>query len=127
MLHTIATEPAHTLQSLTDGIRFRSVVFMASPVQLIRTVGQAVSGLVPPNLATLATSGIGNPFEQALGVTRTAVERWVSITGDLDPIGGHFVRRKCVGRSRGDSGGRPASRAHTRDEQNWFDAFLTPA
>jgi hypothetical protein len=26
---------------------------------------------------------------------RTSVERWISVTGDLDPIGGHFVRRKA--------------------------------
>jgi hypothetical protein len=95
MLHTIAAEPAHTLQPLTDGIRFRSVVFMASPVQLIRTLGQAVSGLVPPGLATLAPTGLAIPSQQALGVTRTSVERWISVTGDLDPVGGHFLRRKA--------------------------------
>ena len=96
MLHTIATQPAHTLQPLADGIRFRSVVFMASPVQLIRTLAQSVSRLVPPELATVAASGLGNPFEQAFGVTKTSVERWVSITGDLDPIGGHFLRNKAA-------------------------------
>lgn len=95
LLHTIASEPAHTLRPLTDGFRFRSVVFMASPVQLIRTLGGAVSGLVPSGLAVMAPSGLGNPVEQALGVAKTGVERWVSITGDLDPIGGHFLRRKA--------------------------------
>jgi hypothetical protein len=95
MLHAIATEPAHTLRPLTDGVRFRSVVFMASPIQLIRTLGQSLNGLVPPGLATTATAGLVNPSEQALGVSKMSVERWVSVTGDLDPIGGHFLRRQA--------------------------------
>ena len=95
LLHTIATQPAHTLRPLSDGIRFRSVVFMASPVQLIRTLAAAIGGLVPSGLATVATAGLGVPSEEGLGVVRTSVERWISVTGDLDPVGGHFVRRKA--------------------------------
>ena len=95
LLHTIATQPAHTLRPLSDGIRFRSVVFMASPVQLIRTLASRISGLVPSGLATAATLGLSNPSETGLGVVRTGVERFISVTGDLDPIGGHFLRRKA--------------------------------
>jgi hypothetical protein len=95
LLHTIATQPAHTLRPLSDGIRFRSVVFMASPVQLIRTLAGAIGGLVPSGLATAAAAGLVVPSEEGLGVVRTSVERWISVTGDLDPIGGHFVRRKA--------------------------------
>ena len=95
LLHTIATQPGHTLRPLSDGIRFRSVVFMASPVQLIRTLAGAIGGLVPSGLATVAAAGLGVPSEEGLGVVRTSVERWISVTGDLDPIGGHFVRRKA--------------------------------
>jgi hypothetical protein len=94
-LHAIATQPEHTLTPFTDEIRFRSVVFMASPVQLIRTLAASLSGLVPPGLATTAAAALGNPAESAFGVSKTSVERWVSVTGDLDPIGGHFLRRKA--------------------------------
>jgi hypothetical protein len=68
---------------------------MASPVQLIRTLAGAIGGLVPSGLATAAAAGLVVPSEEGLGVVRTSVERWISVTGDLDPIGGHFVRRKA--------------------------------
>lgn len=92
LLHTIATQPAHTLRPLTDGVRFRSVVFMASPVQLIRTLAGRINGLVPSGLATAAVAGLSIPSEQGL-VVQKSVEQWISITGDLDPIGGHFLHR----------------------------------
>ncbi|HZI78671.1 MAG TPA: peptidoglycan recognition family protein [Vicinamibacterales bacterium] len=95
LLHAIATQPAHTLRPLSDGIRFRSVVFMASPVQLIRTLASRISGLVPSGLATAAAAALANPSEEGLGAVRTSVERWISVTGDLDPIGGHFLHRKA--------------------------------
>lgn len=95
VLHAMATDAALNLRPVTDGIRFRSVVFVASPVQLIRTVGEAVNALVPHGLATTLASGLAIPAQTALGTTRKSVERWVSITGDLDPIGGHFVRNKA--------------------------------
>jgi hypothetical protein len=95
ILHSIATDPTLNLRPLTDGVRFRTVVFMASPVQLIRTLAQSLGGVVPSGLATTLASGLAIPSEQAHGVQQASVNRWVSITGNLDPIGGHFVRRKA--------------------------------
>jgi hypothetical protein len=94
MLHAIATDPTLNLRPFTDGVKFHGVVFMASPVQLIRSLGQHIGGLLPPGLATLAASGLGIPAEQAFGAAHSSVEQWVSVVGDLDPVGGFFVRQK---------------------------------
>jgi hypothetical protein len=95
LLHAMAGDPTLKLRPGTEGVRFKSVVFMASPVQLIRTVVQAVGGLVPGELATLLAAGLRIPSEEVLRRNIKSVERWVSVTGDLDPIGGHFLRRKA--------------------------------
>jgi hypothetical protein len=96
LLHELATNPAHALQPFSDGLRFRSVVFMASPVQLIRTVAGALGDVLPPGFSTTAGTGLVNPSEAGIGgIVRSSVERWISVTGDLDPIGGHFLRRKA--------------------------------
>lgn len=96
LLHELATNPAHALQPFSDGFRFRSVVFMASPVQFIRTLAGSLGPLVPPGFSTRAGAGLVNPSEAGIaGVVRPSVERWISVTGDLDPIGGHFLRRKA--------------------------------
>ena len=94
MLHEIATDPTLNLHPGTDGVKFHSVVFMASPVQLIRTLGERIAGLMPPGLAALATTGLAIPAEQLFGTAHTSVEQWVSIVGDLDPIGGFFDRQR---------------------------------
>jgi hypothetical protein len=94
MLHEIATDAALNLRPFTDGVKFHGVVFMASPVQLIRTLGQHVGGLLPPGLASLATAGIDIPAERVFGAAHTSVQQWISVVGDLDPVGGFFVRKK---------------------------------
>lgn len=93
-LHAMASDPALNLRPFTDGLRFRSVVFMASPVQLIRTLGLSGGGLVPEGLASLSATGLAIPFETAMGRPHKSARRWVSVTGDLDPVGGHFLRKK---------------------------------
>jgi hypothetical protein len=95
VLHAIATDPELKLTPVTDGIRFRSVVFMASPVQLIRSLAQRIGGVVPEGLATTIGEALAIPSETSAVATRKSVRRWVSVTGDLDPIGGHFFRKRA--------------------------------
>ncbi|MCB9466268.1 MAG: hypothetical protein H6682_21420 [Candidatus Eisenbacteria bacterium] len=95
-LHAAASDPSHGLQPATHGVRFKNVVYMASPVQLIRSVASRISGLVPSHrMATLDPEGLRLPGEDALGMRIESVDNWISITGSLDPIGGFFLRRKA--------------------------------
>lgn len=97
-LHHAALFPTHTLQPATHEVRFENVVFMASPVQMIRTVADAMGGLVPNKrwLYCVRPEGLSIPSETTLsGAVVPSVKRWVSITGDLDPVGGFFFRRKA--------------------------------
>ena len=95
VLHTIATDPVQKLSPGTDGIKFNSVVFMASPVQLIRTLGERVASLLPAGLQSTRGDALSIPGETVLNEITKSVGRWVSVTGDLDPIGGHFLRKKA--------------------------------
>jgi hypothetical protein len=95
VLHGISKNSMLNMRPFTDGVRFRSVVFMASPVQLLRTISQGVSSLVPPGLATMLPPSLSIPIEKAALGSSKSVQRWVSVTGDLDPIGGHFLRKKA--------------------------------
>ena len=97
-LHHAALFPSHVLQPATHEVVFDNVVFMASPVQLIRTVAGAMGNLVPNKrwLYSVRDEGLGIPAETTLsGTVVPAVRNWVSITGDLDPVGGHFFRKKA--------------------------------
>ncbi|MGE0814979.1 MAG: N-acetylmuramoyl-L-alanine amidase [Vicinamibacterales bacterium] len=95
LLHQIATDSRLRLRPATEGVQFRAVVFMASPVQLIRTLAGGVAPLIPGNLATLAPAGLSIPFEMAFGSPVKSVRRWVAVAGDLDPIGGHFFHTRA--------------------------------
>jgi hypothetical protein len=98
-LHAAASNPAYQLMPVSDLMQFRSVQFMASPVQLIRTVAGKFGALVPKrNLATLSDQGLFRPFEKDVvtGQPEFSVRDWVSIAGDLDPVGGHFFRKKAA-------------------------------
>ena len=94
-LHAIANDAAMNLRPFTDGVRFRSVVCMASPVQLIRTFAESVRDVVPSGLASTLAGGLAIPSETVFGAARKSVQQWVSVTGDLDPVGGHFLRDKA--------------------------------
>ncbi len=95
-LHAAAAFPTHGLQPATHGVRFQNVVFMASPVQLIRAAAQRLSGLVPGRwMATLNPDGLTRPYEESFGRKVYSVDNWVSITGTLDPIGGYFMRKRA--------------------------------
>lgn len=97
-LHHIARFPSHLLQPATHEVRFENVIYMASPVQLIRTVADAMGSLVPNKrwLYTVQGDALSIPSETTLtGTVVKSVKRWVSITGNLDPVGGHFFRVKA--------------------------------
>lgn len=97
-LHRAAATPADLLQPASHGVRFENVIFMASPVQLIRTVAMELGPLVPRRntLYTGRDEALSIPSQRkTLGGEVPSVKRWISITGALDPVGGHFYRRKA--------------------------------
>lgn len=97
-LHHAALFPSHVLQPATHEVVFENVIFMASPVQMIRTVAGAMGNLVPNKrwLYSVKEEGLSIPSETTLsGTVVPSVKRWVSITGDLDPVGGHFFKKKA--------------------------------
>ena len=95
VLAAIATEPAHHLRPASDLVTFDSVMLMASPVQLIRTVAGAISGAVP-DLGTLSTVArpLVIPSETRHGKMVPCTRDFISITGSHDPVGGHLLGAK---------------------------------
>ncbi len=95
VLHAIAEEPAHNLRPASDLMTFDSVILMASPVQLIRTVAGAIGGIVP-DLATLATLArpLSIPSEKKGAKVVSCTRDFLSITGSHDPVGGHLLGQK---------------------------------
>ncbi|MEP7382702.1 MAG: hypothetical protein ABI910_13520, partial [Gemmatimonadota bacterium] len=94
-LHHIAQFASHALQPATHEVVFDNVIFMASPVQMIRSVADTLGSLVPNRrwLYTVQGDTLSIPFETTLtGIKVPSVRRWASITGDLDPVGGFFFR-----------------------------------
>jgi len=97
-LHHAALFPSHLLQPAAHGVRFENVIFMASPVQLIRTIADAMGSLVPNKrwLYTVQGDTLSIPRQAKLmGGEVSSVQNWVSITGNLDPVGGHFFRTRA--------------------------------
>ena len=97
-LHAAARSTTDGLAPGTDGVRFDNVIFMASPVQLIRTVAGALGGAVPQlsSLATVSSAALTMPAERIVtGDLVQSVRRTVSITGNLDPVGGWIFRQRA--------------------------------
>lgn len=95
VLHACVKDPSQKLHPAKDGVRFANVVYMASPAQLIRSVAGSISALVPKGLAVLNPQGLRCPIGiSASGRRVPSVKRWVSITGSLDPVGGHLLGKK---------------------------------
>jgi hypothetical protein len=95
-LHAAATDPAHALQPVSDNVHFRAVVMMASPVKLIRTVAEDIPLLVPSpgGLASLGPGGLTLPGQQrGAGDFDGIAKRFISLTGNLDPVGGYLFRQ----------------------------------
>ena len=94
-LTAAAEEPSHELQPASDLVTFDSVILMASPVQLIRSVAGAIQAIVPDiaNLATLAKP-LAIPSETKRGRTTRCTAEFISLTGTHDPVGGHLLGKK---------------------------------
>src|SRR5262245_57049939 len=93
-LQAAVQDPRFGLAPATFGYSLDNVIFMASPVMLIRTVGQEISKAIPQpeTIATLA-SNLTNPSEPgAKNQPVPIAKRIVSITGNLDPVGGFLIR-----------------------------------
>ena len=98
-LHEVCRNPMHTLQPATHHVQFKNVIVMASPVQLVRTVAGQMGAAVPDpaSLATLQGTALSMPAQRRMdGIVVPATTNWVSITGDLDPVGGHLMRNKIT-------------------------------
>lgn len=91
VLSAMATTATYRLRPRTDLFTLEAVVLMASPVQLIRTVASAISAFIPQQdgLATLA-----KPLAIPCEGTTLCTERFISITGSHDPVGGHLFGRR---------------------------------
>lgn len=95
-LHAAAANPGIGLGPGTDGVVFDNVIFMASPVQLIRTVGKAIRVTIPQieRLTTVSAPQLQMPVEQTIVGPVASARRTVSITGDLDPVGGYLLGKR---------------------------------
>ena len=97
-LHAAARSTTDGLAPGTDGVRFDNVIFMASPVQLIRSVAGSLGGAVPQlqTLTSVSSATLSMPAERIVtGDVVPSVRRTVSITGNLDPVGGWFFRQRA--------------------------------
>jgi hypothetical protein len=95
VLTAVANEPSHALRPGSDLFTLDSVVLMASPVQLIRTIADAIGPLIPDreSLATIARP-LAIPAESRRGKLVPFTQDFISITGSHDPVGGHLLGKK---------------------------------
>jgi hypothetical protein len=96
-LHAAAKSTSQGLAPATDGVQFDNVIFMASPVQVIRTVGGAIRDIIPrpSDLACLSDRQLEMPSEDdGMGTLIPSAKRTISVTGNLDPVGGYFFRKQ---------------------------------
>jgi len=96
VLTAAAQEPSHALRPASDLFTLNSVVLMASPVQLIRTVAEAISAFIPDreNLATIAKP-LSIPSETRKGKKPVpCTTDFIAMTGSHDPVGGHLLGQK---------------------------------
>ncbi|MCH7680788.1 hypothetical protein IID10_15730 [candidate division KSB1 bacterium] len=96
-LHGAASNEQYHLLPVTDNMQFANVIFMASPVQLIRSIASRLGDVVPKSgLATLSGAKFFVPSQKtATGRTVYSTNNWISITGDLDPVGGYFFKKRA--------------------------------
>lgn len=97
-LHHAAATKTPMLRPASNEVVFANVIFMASPVQLIRSVAEQMGSLVPNRRWLYAVQGdsLSIPFEAKVdGSIVKSVNNWISITGNLDPVGGHFFRSRA--------------------------------
>jgi hypothetical protein len=97
-LAAIANDPTEGLSPATYGVQFDNVIYMASPLQLIRSVCESVGAAVPErdSLHCLSVADFRSPAEHPItGPDVPSARRVVSITGNLDPVGGWFLRNRA--------------------------------
>ncbi len=95
VLAACASEATHRLRPASDRVTYDSIILMASPVKLIRTVAGVIATLVPDtaNLATLAHP-LAIPEEARRSRTQRCTDNFISVTGSHDPVGGHVLGNK---------------------------------
>lgn len=99
-LHAAAKEPQHALRPLSNGVTFRNAIFIASPIQLVRSAAAGMRTLMPykEDFAVLARGSLSIPVQASVtGYSERSVRRWISLTGALDPLGGYLMRRRIAG------------------------------
>jgi hypothetical protein len=93
-LWATATDPQyHMLPAFGQGPVYRSVILIASPVQMIRGVAREMSGLVPDRdrLATTRDAPLAVPAQVFDGQRVPVTKKLLSLTGSLDPVGGFLL------------------------------------
>ena len=96
-LHAAAKSTSQGLAPATDGVQFDNVIFMASPVQMIRSSAELIRAVIPrpSELACLSIPRLEMPSEDdGMGTLVQSAKRTVSVTGNLDPVGGYFFRKQ---------------------------------
>jgi hypothetical protein len=92
-----SSNPAEGLGPASAGVVLDNVIYMASPVQLIRSTGQSLGGAVPQRstIFSVSTPALEIPWEKGDDDQPVlCAKRTVSITGNLDPVGGFLLRAK---------------------------------
>jgi hypothetical protein len=96
-LHAAAKSTSQGLAPATDGVQFDNVIFMASPVQVIRTVAGMIRAAVPrpSELVSVSAPQLEMPGEDdGAGTIIPSAKQTISVTGNLDPVGGYFFRKQ---------------------------------
>ena len=92
-----AITPSQGLAPATTGNQYANVILMASPVQLIRTVASNLGAAVPQreSIYTVSKPSLDMPSQAgADGTPMSITSKLISITGNLDPVGGYFFRHQ---------------------------------
>ena len=92
-----SSNPAEGLGPASAGVILDNLIFMASPVQLIRSAGKSLGGAVPQRNTLFSVSGKALEIPWEKGDDDEPVRcarRVVAITGNLDPVGGYYFRAK---------------------------------
>ncbi|MEO8336857.1 MAG: hypothetical protein ABI664_17875 [bacterium] len=89
--------PAEGLGPASAGVVLENVIYMASPVQLIRSSGHSLGNALPQpsSIFSVSDAELAIPSEPGDdGDPVRCARRTVSITGNLDPVGGFVLRTK---------------------------------
>ena len=92
-----SSTPTEGLGPASAGFVLDNLIMMASPVQLIRHVAQSLGGAFPQRstIYTVSKPTLDIPSETTPGGTVVGcANRTVSITGNLDPVGGYLFRKQ---------------------------------